>query len=115
MLTLSTNLFFMILKKISFKVGTIRETIRKSIVDRNTFSKSIVISFSIGLSLLITLNIVQESLDRKIYNTINQEAPDHFFIDIQPSQIEDIKKIAINSIGTNNLNAQPMRRGRLTK
>jgi len=115
MLTLSTNLFFMILKKISFKVGTIKETIRKSIVDRNTFSKSIVISFSIGLSLLITLNIVQESLDRKIYNTINQEAPDHFFIDIQPSQIEDIKKIAINSIGTNNLNAQPMLRGRITK
>jgi putative ABC transport system permease protein len=115
MLTLSTNFFFMILKKISFKVGTIKETIRKSIVDRNTFSKSIVISFSIGLSLLITLNIVQESLDRKIYNTINQEAPDHFFIDIQPSQIEDIKRIAINSIGTNNLNAQPMLRGRIIK
>ena len=66
MLTLSTTLFFMIFKKITFKVGTIKETIRKSIVDRNTFSKSIVISFSIGLSLLITLNIVQESLDRKM-------------------------------------------------
>ena len=114
-LTLFTNLFFTILKKISFKIGTLKETIRKSIVDRNAFSKSIVISFSIGLSLLISLNIIQESLDKKISNTINQEAPDYFYIDIQPSQIEDIKKIAINSIGAANLNAQPMLRGRVTK
>jgi len=114
-LTLFTNFFFIILKKIRFKIGSLLETIRRSIVDRNMFSKSIVISFSIGLSLLVTLNIIQESLDKKIYDTINQEAPDYFFIDIQPSQIEEINKIAINSIGSNNFNAQPMLRGRITK
>jgi putative ABC transport system permease protein len=51
-------------------------------------------SFSIGLSLLITLNIIEGSLDYKITNTINQEAPNYFLIDIQPNQIDKVKKIS---------------------
>ena len=86
-----TNLKFYILSKIKFRLGTTFEYIRKAITKSNSFARSIVISFSIGLSLLITLNIIESSLDKRITIAINQQAPSHFLIDIQPQQIEKIK------------------------
>ena len=114
-LSVLTNLYFYILKKINFKIGSLSELVRKSIISKNSFSKAIVVSFSIGLSLLISLNIIEESLDNKISKTINQEAPNHFLIDIQPNQIETIKKIASASKDVLFLNSQPMLRGRITE
>ena len=114
-LSVFTNLYFYILKKINFKIGSLSELVRKSIISKNSFSKAIVVSFSIGLSLLISLNIIEESLDNKISKTINQEAPNHFLIDIQPNQIETIKKIASASKDVLFLNSQPMLRGRITE
>ena len=114
-LSVFTNLYFYILKKINFKIGSLSELVRKSIISKNSFSKAIVVSFSIGLSLLISLNIIEESLDNKISKTINQEAPNHFLIDIQPNQIEIIKKIASASKDVLFLNSQPMLRGRITE
>ena len=70
-----TNLKFYILSKIKFRLGTTFEYIRKSITKSNSFARSIVISFSIGLSLLITLNIIESSLDKRITVAINQQAP----------------------------------------
>ncbi|MDC3140969.1 FtsX-like permease family protein, partial [Alphaproteobacteria bacterium] len=55
-----TNIYFYILKKINFKIGSLSELVRKSIISKNSFSKTIVVSFSIGLSLLISLNIIEE-------------------------------------------------------
>jgi putative ABC transport system permease protein len=89
--------------------------VRNSLVVRNSFAKPIVISFSVGLILLITLNIIEQSLDKKITNTLNQEAPNNFLIDIQPNQIKKIESMAQNSIGKDKLNAQPMLRGRITE
>jgi putative ABC transport system permease protein len=114
-LSLITNLYFYILKKINFNIGSLSELVRKSILSKNSFSKAIVVSFSIGLSLLISLNIIEESLDNKISKTINQDAPNHFLIDIQPNQIETIKKIASASKDILFLNSQPMLRGRITE
>ena len=114
-LSVFTNLYFYILKKINFKIGSLSELVRKSIISKNSFSKAIVVSFSIGLSLLISLNIIEESLDNKISKTINQEAPNHFLIDIQPNQIETIKQIASASKDILFLNSQPMLRGRITE
>ena len=110
-----TTLFFKIFEIIKFKTGTSIEMVRNSIVVRNSFAKPIVISFSVGLILLITLNIIQNSLDKKITNTLNQEAPNNFLIDIQPNQIKNIKTMALNTIGNGNLNIQPMLRGRVTE
>ena len=90
------------------------ELARKSLTRPDTFAKSIVISFSIGLALLITLNIIEESLDYKITNTIDKQAPNYFLIDIQPDQINEIKKMTSDMIGIDSLNAQPMLRGRIT-
>ena len=110
-----TNLKFYILSKIKFKLGTTFEYIRKAITKSNSFARSIVISFSIGLSLLITLNIIESSLDKRITAAINQQAPSHFLIDIQPQQIEKIKTTALSILGDNNFNSQPMLRGRITE
>ena len=114
-LSVFTNLYFFILKKINFKIGSLSELVRKSIISKNSFSKAIVVSFSIGLSLLISLNIIEESLDNKISKTINQEAPNHFLIDIQPNQIDTINKLASSSKDILFLNSQPMLRGRITE
>ena len=102
------------MSKIKFKLGTTFEYIRKAITKSNSFARSIVISFSIGLSLLIILNIIESSLDKRITDAINQQAPSHFLIDIQPQQIEKIKTIASSILGDNNFNSQPMLRGRIT-
>lgn len=110
-----TNLKFYILSKIKFGLGTTFEYIRKSITKSNSFARSIVISFSIGLSLLITLNIIESSLDKRINVAINQQAPSHFLIDIQPQQIDKIKSTASNLLGDDNFNSQPMLRGRITE
>ncbi len=108
-----TNLKFYILSKIKFRLGTTFEYIRKAITKSNSFARSIVISFSIGLSLLITLNIIESSLDKRITLAINQQAPSHFLIDIQPQQIEKIKTTALSYLGGNSFNSQPMLRGRI--
>lgn len=113
-LKLMTYLFFTSLKKINFKIGSLLENARKSLTRPDTFAKSIVISFSIGLSLLITLNIIQESLNYKIVSTIDKKAPNYFLIDIQPNQVKSVKEVSANFIGVDNLNIQPMLRGRIT-
>jgi len=110
-----TSLFFKLFKTIKFKTGSSIEIVRNSILVRNSFAKPIVISFSVGLILLITLNIIQDSLGKKITNTLNQEAPNNFLIDIQPNQIKEINLMASKSISNINLNAQPMLRGRITE
>ena len=110
-----TIFFFKLFKIIKFKANSTIEMVRNSLIFRNTFAKPIVISFSVGLILLINLNVIEQSLDKKITDTLNQEAPNNFLIDIQPSQIKKIKKMASNSIGVDNLNAQPMLRGRITE
>ena len=109
-----TNLFFLSFRKLKFKIGSLLEIARKSLIRPDTFAKSIVISFSIGLALLITLNIIEESLENKIANTINKQAPNYFLIDIQPNQINQVKALTAEFIGEDSLNAQPMLRGRVT-
>ena len=109
-----TNLFFLFFRKLKFKIGSLLEIARKSLIRPDTFAKSIVISFSIGLALLITLNIIEESLEHKIANTINKQAPNYFLIDIQPNQINQVKALTAEFIGEDSLNAQPMLRGRVT-
>ena len=109
-----TNLFFLFFRKLKFKIGSLLEMARKSLIRPDTFAKSIVISFSIGLALLITLNIIEESLEHKIANTINKQAPNYFLIDIQPNQINQVKALTAEFIGEDSLNAQPMLRGRVT-
>ena len=109
-----TNLFFISFRKLKFKIGSLLEIARKSLIRPDTFAKSIVISFSIGLALLITLNIIEESLEHKIANTINKQAPNYFLIDIQPNQINQVKALTAEFIGEDSLNAQPMLRGRVT-
>ena len=109
-----TNLLFLSFRKLKFKIGSLLEIARKSLIRPDTFAKSIVISFSIGLALLITLNIIEESLDYKISNTINKQAPNYFLIDIQPNQINQVKAMTSKFIGEDSLNAQPMLRGRVT-
>ena len=109
-----TNLFFLSFRNLKFKIGSLLEIARKSLIRPDTFAKSIVISFSIGLALLITLNIIEESLEHKIANTINKQAPNYFLIDIQPNQINQVKALTAEFIGEDSLNAQPMLRGRVT-
>ena len=109
-----TNLFFLSFRKLKFKIGSLLEIARKSLIRPDTFAKSIVISFSIGLALLITLNIIEESLEHKIANTINKQAPNYFLIDIQPNQINQVKALTAEFIGKDSLNTQPMLRGRVT-
>ena len=109
-----TNLLFLSFRKLKFRIGSLLEIARKSLIRPDTFAKSIVISFSIGLALLITLNIIEESLDYKISNTINKQAPNYFLIDIQPNQINQVKAMTSKFIGEDSLNAQPMLRGRVT-
>ena len=112
-LNLSINIFLILIRFIKFPVKSLFEISRKSIIRPGSFSKSIIFSFSIGLSLLISLNVVDESLNFKINNSLNMTAPNYFLLDVQPDQVKNIRKDASEVMDLNNLNLQPMLRGRI--
>jgi putative ABC transport system permease protein len=76
---------------------------------------SVVLSLGLGLTLLVTLAIIDMNLRREISSGIATRAPNFFFVDIQNNEIDrfrsEIERLAPGST----LDAAPMLRGRITK
>ncbi|MBC8130889.1 MAG: ABC transporter permease [Rhizobiaceae bacterium] len=76
---------------------------------------SVVLSLGLGLTLLVTLAIIDNSLRREISGGLATRAPNFFFVDIQNADIapfrEEVERLAPGS----SLDAAPMLRGRITE
>ena len=74
---------------------------------------AVVMSLGLGLTVLVTITLIEGNMRYQIAQSMPSRAPDFFFIDIQPGQIADfdatIKKVA----GVTELRRTPILRGRI--
>ena len=74
----------------------------------------IVLSLGIGLTVLVTIALVQGNLAREVENRLPAEAPGFFFIDIQPDQLTGFEALVRATPGAR-FDQVPMLRGRITR
>jgi putative ABC transport system permease protein len=78
-------------------------------------TSNIIISLGLGLTVLITVNLIESNLSSQIKDRLPSMAPAFFFIDIQSNQISDFDN-TINSIsGIGRLRRVATLRGRIVK
>ncbi|MBM86307.1 MAG: glycosyl transferase family 1 [Rhodospirillaceae bacterium] len=76
---------------------------------------SIVLSLGLGLTVLVTVALVQSNMARQITQQMPKLAPSYFFIDIQPHQVDPFTKLVRSMPGISKLEHTPMVRGRIVE
>ncbi len=76
-------------------------------------TNSVVISFGLGLTLLITVGAVEANLTRQIEGRLSEDAPAFFFVDIQPDQVAEFDRIVHQVPGVGTVERVPSLRGRI--
>lgn len=74
---------------------------------------SVVLSLGLGLTLIVTLALIDGDLRRQISGNLPDQAPNFFFIDIQGSQMEDFAALISREAPEGELERVPMLRGRI--
>lgn len=75
---------------------------------------SVVLSLGLGLTVLVAIALIEGNMRQQIQDSIPEQAPAYFFIDIQSDQIDGFSAL-VNAIpGTHNLMKVPFLRGRIT-
>jgi putative ABC transport system permease protein len=75
----------------------------------------IVLSLGVGLSLLVTVALIQGNLGHQVNQRLIGEAPAFYFIDIQPDQVADFERVAKAVPGVGEIARVPSLRGRIVK
>ncbi len=73
----------------------------------------IVMSIGAGLSVLVTIALMDTNLSQQIADRIPERAPTFFFIDIQPDQVAPFEEVVAGIAGAELLQRMPNLRGRL--
>ena len=76
---------------------------------------SVVLSLGLGLTVLVAIALIEGNMNRQIQDSIPEQAPAYFFIDIQSDQIDDFSKLVTGIPGTHDLMKVPFIRGRITQ
>src|SRR5690606_20548543 len=74
---------------------------------------SVVLSLGLGLTLLATLALIDGNLRRQIAGNLPEVAPNFFFVDIQPHEVEAFSRLVESEL-QGELIRVPMLRGRIT-
>jgi putative ABC transport system permease protein len=88
---------------------------RASLAGPTPLMRTIVMSLGIGLSLLVTVSLVQNSFVAELASGLPREAPNFFVLDIDKKDLSRFKKIAVDNAPGLRLNEAPMLRGRVTR
>jgi putative ABC transport system permease protein len=75
----------------------------------------VVLALGLGLTVLVTVALIQANLNRQVNEQIPHNAPAFFFIDIQPHQIAEFKEVVGGVEGVSDVRITPMVRGRITE
>ena len=81
---------------------------------RGSPAGSALFSLGLGLTALVIVVLVQANLDDLVTETVPQEAPAFFFLDIQMDQVDSFTQIAQNLPGVTKVERYPTLRGRIT-
>ncbi len=74
---------------------------------------SVVLSLGLGLTLLVTISLIDGNIADQINGELPERAPSFFFVDIGPDQVEKFEEIVNSTEGVRALNRVPMLRGRI--
>ncbi len=74
---------------------------------------SVVLSLGLGLTLLVTLALIDVSLRRQLTSTLPEKAPNFFFLDVQSSEADAFTSLVEKTAPGVTLERVPMLRGRL--
>ncbi len=74
----------------------------------------IVLSLGLGLSLLVTVALIQGNMNAEIGGRMPEEVPAFFFIDIQSDQVAAFDEVVTAVPGASGLDRVPMLRGRIS-
>ncbi len=76
---------------------------------------SVVLSLGLGLSLLVTLTLIDGNLRRQLTQALPQSAPSFFFVDVPSGDVERFNAFVKQHGGTGELSEVPMLRGRILR
>ncbi len=74
---------------------------------------SVVMSLGLGLTVLVAIALIEGNLSRQVRQSLPEEAPGFYFIDIQPGQVDDFNALVAGFPGVNEVEQMPMLRGRI--
>jgi putative ABC transport system permease protein len=78
-------------------------------------TSSVVLSLGIGLTVLVTIALIEGNLLREVREALPAAAPSYFFIDIQPDQVADFDKLMATTPGVSGFERVPSLRGRISR
>ncbi|MCB9946961.1 MAG: FtsX-like permease family protein [Rhodospirillaceae bacterium] len=73
----------------------------------------VVLSLGLGLTVLVAIALVQGNMSREVNETMPEDAPAFFFVDIQQGQVEELEALIAGIEGTGRLERAPSLRGRI--
>ncbi|MDX1605748.1 MAG: FtsX-like permease family protein, partial [Candidatus Competibacterales bacterium] len=76
---------------------------------------SVVLSLGLGLTVLVAIGLIEGNMNRQIQDSIPEQAPSFFFLDIQSSQIEGFRELVNDVPGTEKLMTVPYLRGPIVR
>ena len=74
---------------------------------------SVILSMGLGLTLFVTVALIEGNLTRQVQEQLPERAPAFFFIDIQPNQLDDFITTAESVDNVSEVNHVPNMRGRI--
>ncbi|TCL72800.1 ABC transporter permease [Rhizobium sp. BK251] len=74
---------------------------------------SVVLSLGLGLTLLVTLTLIDGNLRRQLTGSMTEHAPNFFFVDIQGSELDGFRNVVRSQAPDGKLVEVPMLRGRI--
>ena len=74
---------------------------------------AVVLSLGLGLTLLVTVSLINGNLTGEISGDLPDRAPAFFFVDVQPDQIDALESLVTSRDGVSGFNRVPMLRGKI--
>ena len=75
---------------------------------------AVVLSLGLGLTVLVAIALIEGNFRLAVQETIPENAPAFFFVDIQPDQVEEFNKTVLAVPGASDLEEVPQLRGRIS-
>jgi putative ABC transport system permease protein len=110
------RLMALLIMWVARRVGTVRGTALRLVV-RNihrpgALTPSVVLSLGLGLTLLVSLALIDSNLRSQLSGTIAEKAPDFFFLDIQDRERDAFVGLLEETVPGGAIETVPMLRGR---
>ncbi len=112
-LRLLSALIIVLARRFSTIRGTTLRLAVRNIQRPGALTASVVLSLGLGLTLLVTLALIDTSLRRQLTGTIAEQAPNFFFVDIQNAEREQFLEQLSAIAPSGKIENVPMLRGRI--